>query len=151
MDGRREQYSLTMSKERAEEVMSLYLTEVLGRRNFDLIPGLVADDMVDHTQAIRGPAALDAHARGFCANIPDVKIEVQRIFATDDTVVGIWRWEGTPIQPMGVSATGNPIYPQLIASIFDIKDGKLAEYRAFVDAVDTRSQIVAPAAAESDG
>jgi predicted ester cyclase len=135
-----------MSKERAEEVMRRYLTEVLSERKFELIPEFVADDMVDHTQTMRGPAALDAHARGFCENIPDLEIEVVRIFATDDTAVGIWRWRGTPIQPMGISATGNPIYPRLIASIFEFKDGMLVDYRPFADAVDVATQISAPAA-----
>lgn len=135
-----------MSAARAEEIMRLYLTEVLANRRFDLIPDFAADGMIDHTQPLRGPAALDAHARGFCTNIPDVEIEVMRIFATDETSVGIWQWKGTPINHIGMSATGNPIYPSIVASIFDIKDDKLVEYRAFVDAVDVRTQIVAPAA-----
>jgi predicted ester cyclase len=134
-----------MSSERAEEVIRLYLAEVLANRRFELIPDLVADDMIDHTQELRGPAALDAHARGFCANIPDAEIKILRIIATDDSAVGIWQWTGTPINPMGVSATGNAIYPTIVASVFDIRDGLLAEYRAFVDAVEIRTQIVAPA------
>lgn len=135
-----------VSRERAEEIMRVYLTEVLDKRRFELIPDLVTDDMIDHTQTLRGPDALDAHARGFCTNIPDVEIEVLRIIATDETAIGIWQWTGTPINPMGLSTTGNPIYPTIIASIFDIRDGRLAEYRAFVDAVDVRNQITAPAA-----
>lgn len=136
-----------MSSERGEEVMRLYLTQVLAERNFDLIPSLAGEAMIDHTQpTLRGPAALDAHARGFCANIPDLSIEVQQIFATDTMVVGIWRWQGTPTQSMAVSATGNAVYPRVIASIFRIEEGMLAEYQAFVDAVDLRTQLVAPAA-----
>jgi len=126
---------------RTEAVMRRYLTEVLGQRKFELIPEFVADDMVDHTQTIRGPAALDAHARGFCANIPDVEIEVVQIFATDDAAIGVWRWQGTPIHPMGVSASGKAIYPTHIASIFQFRDGMLVDYRPFVDAVDVSSQI----------
>ena len=80
-----------MSQQRAEEVMQTYLTQVLSNRKFDLIAGFAADNMVGHTQPARGPAALEAHARGFCDNIRDLKIEVIRVFATDDTAVGIWR------------------------------------------------------------
>ncbi|MDG2112791.1 MAG: ester cyclase [Actinomycetota bacterium] len=135
-----------MSETRAAEVMRIYLTEVLSQRKFELIPELVADDMIDHTQAIRGPAALDAHARGFCENIPDLEIVVKDIFATDDQAVGIWYWSGTPINSMAESATGNDVYPRLIASVFRLENGKLAEYRAFVDAVDIATQLAAPAA-----
>lgn len=135
-----------MSSERNEAVMRRYLVEVLGDRKFELIPEFVADDMVDHTQTSRGPAALDAHARGFCQNIPDVEIEVEQIIATDESAIGIWRWTGTPIQPMGVSATGNDIYPRHIASVFHFRDGMLAEYLPFVGAIEIRAQITAPAA-----
>lgn len=135
-----------MSKERADEVMRTYLTEVLGNRRFELIPEFVADDMVDHTRPDRGPAALDAHARGFCTNIPDVEIEVLDVIATDDAAIGIWRWSGSPINPMALSANGNPVYPTLICSIFRFEEGMLSDYRAFVDAVDTRVQLTAPRA-----
>jgi len=132
-----------VSTDRTEEVMRTYLSQVLGERRFDLISTFVAPDMVDHTQSIRGPEALDAHARGFCANIPDVTIEVVDVIATDDAAVGVWRWSGTPGQPMGVSANGSDIYPHLVASIFKFRDGMLVDYRPFVDAMEVRSQVVA--------
>ena len=133
-----------MSRSRPEQVMDTYLNEVLGRGRFELIPEFVADDMVDHTQTIRGPAALDAHARRFCGNIEDLEIEVERIIATDDSAIGIWRWRCTPAEPMAKSANGNDVYPRLIASVFRFRDGMLVEYRAFVDAVDVATQLAAP-------
>ena len=137
-----------MSQEQATNIMQTYLTQVLDQRKFDLIPDIAAPDMIDHTQPdLRGPAALDAHARGFCDNIANLKINVVSIFATDDTVVGLWRWEGDPSQPHGYSATGSPVSPRFIASIFKIRDGRLIDYRAFVDAVDILSQIAEPATA----
>jgi len=82
-----------MSQARAEAVMHTYVNDVLGERRFELIPEFAAPDMVDHTQSGHlGPAALEAHARGFCDNIPDLNIDVVRIFATEDTAVGLWRW-----------------------------------------------------------
>ena len=129
---------------RPEQVMDMYLNEVLGQGRFELIPGFVADDMVDHTQTIRGTAALDAHARRFCGNIEDLEIEVERIIATDDSAIGIWRWRGIPAEPMAKSATGNDVYPRLIAGVFRFGDGMLVEYRAFVDAVDVATQLAAP-------
>ena len=66
-----------MSTETSKELMRVYLEEVLGNRNFDLIPDIAAADLVDSTQPGKtGPDALDAHARGFCQNTPDVEIEV---------------------------------------------------------------------------
>lgn len=131
-----------MSSEHNSEVMRVYLEEVLHGRKFELIPDFVAPDMIDHTQPnLRGVEALDAHARGFCTNIPDATIEVIRIFANDETAVGVWRWEGTPNQPMALSASGGQVYPHVVASIFDFKDGLLAEYQPFVDAVEIRNQL----------
>jgi len=137
-----------MSQARAYDVMQTYLTKVLGERRFELIDEFAAPDMVDHTQPDqRGPAALDAHARGFCDNIRDLEIEVVRIFATEDTAVGLWRWRGDPVQPHGYSASGKPVSPRFIASIFTLENDMLADYRAFVDAVDVLSQIADSASA----
>ena len=133
-----------MSADHNEAVMRRYLGEVLGQRRFDLIPEFVAPDMIDHTQQLTGPEALDAHARGFCANMPDAKIEIEQVFATDDAAIGIWRWSGTPQHPMGRSEHGNDVYPTRVVSIFEFRDGLLAEYRPYVDAVQVRTQIAAP-------
>lgn len=130
-----------MSQARAEQVMRTYLTEVVAKQRFELIPEFAAEDMVDHTQSIRGPAALDGHARGFCANIPDLQIEVVEIFATEDIAVGIWRWTGTPIEPHGVSRKGKLITPDHVASMFRFKNEMLVEYMPWIDAVDMLAQI----------
>ena len=131
-----------MSQEACHAIMSTYLEEVLGQRRFDLIPGMVADDLIDHTQPhLRGPEALVAHAGGFCDNTPDLRIDVLRIIATDETALGIWQWHGEPKNPSAVSNSGAPVVPRLIASLFDISNGKITEYRAFVDAVDVVTQL----------
>ena len=131
-----------MSQEACHAIMSTYLEEVLGQRRFDLIPEMVADDLIDHTQPhLRGPAALRAHAEGFCDNTPDLRIEVLRIIATGETALGIWRWYGEPETPSAVSMSGAPVAPRLIASLFDISNGRIEEYRAFVDAVDVFTQL----------
>ena len=132
-----------MSAERAKEIMGIYLNEVLGRRKFDRIQEIAAPRMVDHTQpGTFGPAALDAHARGFCANTPDVEVEVLKIFGDENTAVGIWKWHGEPSQPSAVSANGTPVVPRFVCSIFEIEDGKIQDYRVFVDAVDVFTQLM---------
>ena len=83
-----------MGVERSAEVMRTYLEEVLGNRRFELIPDFVDQEMLDHATGMRGPDALHTHATGFCDNIPDVEIEMEDIFATEDAAFGIWSWKG---------------------------------------------------------
>tara|TARA_B100000959_G_scaffold7984_1_gene8094 strand:+ start:2182 stop:2583 length:402 start_codon:yes stop_codon:yes gene_type:complete len=133
-----------MSAERSAEVMRTYLGEVLAKRRFELIPDFVDQEMLDHATGMRGPDALHAHASGFCDNIPDVEIEIEDIFATEDAAFGIWNWKGDPIQSMGTSSNGNPVFPRRVLSVFRLRDGLLIDYEAFVDAGQVRAQISAP-------
>lgn len=131
-----------MGAQTAVEVMDIYLHQVLGERRFDLIPDIAASGMVDSTQPGKtGPEALDAHARGFCGNIPNLEIEVLQVFGDSNHAVGVWRWHGTPRQPSTVSAKGTPVSPRLICSVFEVEDGQILDYRAFVDAVDVFVQL----------
>ena len=132
-----------MGTPQTESVMQTYLTEVVGNQKFDLIPEFTAAEMVDHTQPeLRGPDALIAHARTFCGNIPDLKVEVLNVFGTDDMAVGIWRWHGTPTQPVwGRGVSCKPVIPNLVASVFRFEDGMLVEYRPFVDAMEIFAQL----------
>ena len=128
---------------RAETVMTTYLSEVVGKGRLDLIPEFTAADFVDHTQPeLRGPDALTAHVQKFCGNIPDLEVEVVHVIANDHAAVGMWRWRGTPTDPIwGVSASGERVRPTVIASLFHFRDGMLVEYRPFVDAVEILGQI----------
>ena len=139
----REGGNTSMSAETGRQLMATYLNEVLGQRRFDLISEITSADMVDHTLPGKfGPEALDAHARGFCANTPDVEIEVLKIFSDEKTAVGIWKWHGEPGQPSAVSAKGTPVVPRFVCSIFEFEDGKIQDYRVFVDAVDVFTQLM---------
>lgn len=131
-----------MSAEFGREIMGIYLYEVLGQRNFARISEIAAPDMIDHTQPGKmGPDALEAHARGFCANTPDVEIEVLKIIADANTAVGIWKWHGEPGQPSARSPKGSPVVPRLVCSIFEIEGGMIQDYRVFVDAVEVFTQF----------
>ena len=132
-----------MTTEQSKHLMHIYLHEVLAQRKFERIPEIAGQDMVDHTLPGKvGPEALDAHARGFCANTPDVEIEVVKIFGDENTVVGLWKWYGEPANPSGVSASGKPVVPRFVCSIFEVEDGKIRDYRVFVDAVDVFTQFM---------
>ncbi len=130
-----------MSRERSEEVMRRYLTEVVAQGKFELIEELAAEDMVDHTQTIPGRAGLENHVRGFRESRPDVEVHVERIIASDDEAVGIWTWRATHSHEMfGVPATGRTVECR-VASVFRLKDGMLVDYEVFADALGTVRQM----------
>ena len=115
-----------MSRERSEEVMRRYLTEVLMQRKLEVLKEIAAEDMWDHTQPEPGREGLERHAGGFVAAIPDVQIVINHIVADEDIAVGIWTWRGTPVEfpgmPPGREMEGH------VASIFKLRDGLLVDY-----------------------
>ncbi len=117
-----------MSQERNAEVMRRYLEEVVGEGKLELIPELAAEDMEDHSSDIPGRAGLEAHVTGFRRCIPDVEVTVQRVIASSDEVVGVWRMRGThSAELFGVPATGRAL-DITVASIFKMRDGKIVDY-----------------------
>ena len=109
-----------MSKDRAAEIMSIYVTDVVGKGNIELIEKFTAADYFDHTQSnLRGPAALTAHVQAFRRNITNPEVEVVQIHASEDMAFGVWCWQGTPVDPIwGKSLSGEVIMPRLIGSYF---------------------------------
>ena len=130
-----------MTRQRCEEVMRCYLTEVVAQGKLELIDGFAAEDMVDHTQTIRGPAALRKHVSGFLARLDDFEILVERIIASDDEVVGVWRLRTTHSMDMlGLPPTGKP-FEARNASIFRLKDGMLVDYEVVSDSLAVVRQV----------
>ena len=77
-----------MIKDRAEEIMSIYVTDVVGKENIELIEEFTAADYFDLTQPnLLGPAALKAHVQAFRRNISNPEVEVVQISASEDTDV----------------------------------------------------------------
>ncbi|MCY3813614.1 MAG: nuclear transport factor 2 family protein [Gammaproteobacteria bacterium] len=70
-----------MTRQRSEEVMRRYLTEVVAQGKLEVIDELAADDMVDHTQSIPGKAGLVAHVTRFRERNKDVELTVERVIA----------------------------------------------------------------------
>lgn len=129
------------SAERNAEVMRCYLEQVVGEGKFELIPELAAEDMEDHTNDIPGRAGLVAHVTGFRERIPDVEVTVQRVIASADEVVGVWRWQGTHSADMfGVPATGRQL-DVVTASIFEMRDGMIVDYRVVTGALQAVQQM----------
>ena len=129
-----------MSRERSEEVMRRYLTEVLMERKLEVINEIAAEDMWDHTQPGPGREGLVRHAGGFLQLLPKIQIVINHIVADEDTVVGIWTWRGTPVSefmgiPLGSEVECN------VTSIFKVADGLLVDY-SLICAVRTTSEPI---------
>ena len=130
-----------MSRQRCEEVMHCYLTQVVAQGKLELIDGFAAEDMVDHTQTIRGPAALKRHVSRFRERLDDFEIVVERIVASEDEVVGIWRLRTThSMELWGLPPTGKPIEARNV-SMFRLHDGMLVDYQVVNDGLAVVRQL----------
>lgn len=121
-----------MSREQNATVMERYLKEVVEQGDLSLLDELAAEDMVDHTAVAAGwgtgRQGLLQHVTYFRQTIGDMKVDVQRLIASDDEVVGVWRVSGVHQAPLfGYPASGRNI-EWTNASIFKIEDGKIADY-----------------------
>ncbi|HUZ51348.1 MAG TPA: ester cyclase [Streptosporangiaceae bacterium] len=121
-----------MTADQNAEIMRRYLTEVVGAGNLSLLDELAAEDMVDHTAVAAGwgtgRQGLLKHVRYFRETLPDLEVTVDRLIASADEVVGIWRVAGTHRGFLfGFPATGRRL-EWSNASIFTIADGRIAGY-----------------------
>jgi steroid delta-isomerase-like uncharacterized protein len=133
-----------VSQQRSAEVMRTYLEQVVGKRRYELIPQLAAEDMIDHTQPVKGRQGLVNHVRTFHETFPDVTIQVKRIIASEDEVVGVWRLKGTHSQELfGVPATGRVLEFD-VASIFKLRDGMLVDYTLVAGGLEAAIQMGIP-------
>jgi steroid delta-isomerase-like uncharacterized protein len=124
--------------------MRTYLEQVVGKRRLELIPELAAEDMVDHTQAVPGRQGLVNHVQTFHRTFPDAVVEVNRIIADGDDVVGLWRFKGTHADTFaGIPATGRTLEFD-IASFFKLRDGLLVDYSLVFNGLDAAMQMGIP-------
>jgi predicted ester cyclase len=112
--------------------MRRYLTEVVAGGDLSVLDDIAAPDMVDHTAVAAGWGAgregLVRHVTYFRATLPDLTVSVERIVASDDDVVGVWRVSGTHRGPLfGYAATGRRL-EWSNASIFRLAEGRIVDY-----------------------
>src|SRR3954467_15851211 len=105
-----------MSVERSREVMRIYLEEVI-QGNVELLNGIAAEDVVDHTAVSRGwRSGRDGwfdHVDNFRSGVSDAVVEIRRIVADEDNVVGWWSASGVHSGTfLGVPPTGRTIRGQ---------------------------------------
>lgn len=129
-----------------EQLMRIFLEQVVAGGRLELIEELAAADMVDEVnQAFGGPpgrAGLVAHVKGFHRNIGNPTVTIERIVAGDDAVMAWWCFSGKHIGPwLGRTPTGNGIRGTVF-SFFDLVDGRINRYRLFLHAELPESVIV---------
>ncbi len=121
-----------MTAEQNTEVMRRYLTEVVGQGNLALLDEIAAPDMIDHTAVAAGwgtgRPGLVRHVAYFRQALPDLTVTVERLIASAEEVVGIWRVSGTHRGALfGYPATGRRL-EWSNASIFRVTGGKITDY-----------------------
>jgi predicted ester cyclase len=134
-----------MNQERCEAVMRCYLTEVVAQGKLELLDNIAAEDMVDHTAVAAGwgtgRSGLEMHVRYFRQCVPDLQITLDRVIASQDEVVGVWRVRGTHSGVLfGIPPTGKLI-EWTNASIFRLRDGKIVDYTGVWGALEAVQQM----------
>jgi predicted ester cyclase len=119
-----------------ETLMRTYLEQVVAQGRLELIEQISNADMVDEAnEAFGGPpgrAGLVAHVKGFRRHVTELRVDVQRIVAGDDTVMAWWSFTGLHTGPwLGRPPTGGPIRGSVF-SFFDLVDGRIERYRLFL-------------------
>lgn len=143
-----------MSGERCAEVMRRYLTEVVADGKLDVLDEIADEEMVDHTAVAagwgRGRAGLVKHVTYFRRVVEDPEVTVERIIASDDEVVGIWRVRGTHVGELfGIPATGRTL-DYANASVFRVEDGKIVDYTGVWGALEAVQQMGARVSPPAD-
>jgi steroid delta-isomerase-like uncharacterized protein len=121
-----------MTAEHNAHVMRRYLTEVVEAGDLSVLTDIAADDMVDHTAVAAGwgtgRQGLARHVTYFRQTVPDLKVRIDRLIASPDEVVGVWRVTGTHMSGLfGYPATHRRL-EWSNASIFRLRDGKIIDY-----------------------
>jgi len=131
-----------------ETVMRRYLLEVVAGRDLDVLDELVHEDMTDHTAVAAGwgdgRPGLERHLAYFHRALGDVEVEIERLIASGDEVVAIWRVRGTHTGELfGVQATGRRLSYRNV-SVFTLRDGKVADYTGVWDGLAAVGQMTRP-------
>lgn len=121
-----------MTAEQNADVMRRYLTEVAGAGNIELLEEIAAPDMVDHTAVAAGWGTirhgLVRHVTYFRQTLADMTVTIERLVASADEVVGIWRVSGKHQSSLfGYPAIGNHL-EWTNASVFRVADGRITDY-----------------------
>lgn len=139
-----------MSDDRNTWVMTTYVHQVIGEARTELLDELANQDMVDlAVVAAGGPTGIEGlrlHVNAAIAVMSDRSTDIKRIIASDDEVVAWWTVTGVHAAPfLGVETTGRR-FTVTAFSFFRMRDGRIAEYEFWVDALGSLQQLTGTAA-----
>ena len=109
----------------------------LNSRDLDRYLTRIDDSYVGHSETapgpIRGPAGVRQNLEGLIRAFPDLRIEVEQILASGDSVVTRMRATGTHQGSFaGIAPTGKSISMQA-CSVVEIRNGKAVRGRLYAD------------------
>jgi steroid delta-isomerase-like uncharacterized protein len=101
-------------------------TEIYGQGKIELVNQLYSDDFIDDSPGGgKGRELIKGAVMGFHAACPDLQMEIEDVFATQDKVVIRYIGRGTQTGAYGeIPATGKPIVVRGI-TVFLIENGKV--------------------------
>lgn len=124
-------------------VVQAFWTDVWAKRRFDRVDELFADDFVIHSagKTIGPRDKFKAWVRSFFANIDDLELIVEDIFADGDKVITRWLCKGRFTGEMfGLKGKGQPIAFTGM-NIMTVRDGRIVEAWVERDSLGLARQI----------
>lgn len=139
--------SATLDTPEANIEMMKTAFAAMGRKDLDACVAVLTPDFIINlagmSYQMRGRGAWRKNAEMMFSAFPDVRIQVEDMFATDDKVAVRVRFTGTHTGPfMGKEATGKSIDYQS-NELYRIADGKIAEEWICSDMLTLMTQIEA--------
>jgi steroid delta-isomerase-like uncharacterized protein len=121
----------TLTSERAAAVVRRLVEEVMNGGNLEVADEIVAPAHVNHDPSApdfpRGPEGVKMVARMYRLAFPDMKLEVEEMFAAEGRVAHRWTLTGTQERRiMGISPTGQKVRVAGI-EINHVEDGLITE------------------------
>jgi steroid delta-isomerase-like uncharacterized protein len=128
-----------------EDVVRSFFEAVFNSGNLDEIERFIAADHRNHDPTAppvpAGPQGVRQLAQHYREAFPDLRIEIEEIFASGDRVAHRWTMKGTHEgEVMGIAATGRSV-EVVGVEINRIERGKIAESWAVSDSGGLREQL----------
>jgi predicted ester cyclase len=132
-----------MSSDDNIETVRRLLGEVFSQGKYELIDQLVAPDFVEHQNGVHGDGsdALLNVVKGLRASFPDLRLEIQDVASTDDTVWVRARGRGTDTGGVaGRPPSGRSVEVDVI-DVVRLRGGKIIEHWGVADRLGMLQQV----------
>lgn len=132
-----------MSSDANIETVRRLLDEIFSQGKYELIDQLVAPDFVEHQNGVQGSGsdALLSVAKGLRASFPDLRLEIQDVATTDDTIWVRARGRGTDTGGVaGRPPSGRSIEVDVI-DVVRLRHGRIVEHWGVADRLGMLQQV----------